>query len=248
MSIRNIQKNVGPVLSLVKSEHAQRWQISRMPEDSNPDTWRAVRNGPPVRRSEQSIRRLAETMVQEYNWTKDLSDAENGLFNFTPELAHGQVLLKDVVSYYRFSSIGRSKNFVLKCTSEPVFLMTDVILFRRVVGELLKNALEASEDHQTVTVACRTAGTEVEIAIHNEGVIPEFIRGNVFRHSVSTKGPGRGYGTYCAKLFGERYLRGKVSFRSTASEGTTFRIRLLRIDFGESVREPLNRELVLLER
>ena len=48
----------------------------------------------------------------------------------------------------------------------------------------------------------------------------------VFQRSLSTKGSGRGLGTYSMKLLTERYLKGHVSFTSTASGGTTFTIRI----------------------
>jgi sensor histidine kinase regulating citrate/malate metabolism len=48
----------------------------------------------------------------------------------------------------------------------------------------------------------------------------------VFRRSFSTKGRGRGFGTYYAKLVAGRYLKGTVSFQSSAAEGTVFSVSL----------------------
>jgi signal transduction histidine kinase len=44
----------------------------------------------------------------------------------------------------------------------------------------------------------------------------------MFQRSFSTKGAGRGLGSYSVKLLSERYLNGKVSFTSSEDEGTTF--------------------------
>ncbi|MBK8046925.1 MAG: hypothetical protein IPK16_07250 [Anaerolineales bacterium] len=44
----------------------------------------------------------------------------------------------------------------------------------------------------------------------------------VFQRSFSTKGNGRGLGTYSMKLLTERYLQGEVGFVSTPESGTTF--------------------------
>ena len=44
----------------------------------------------------------------------------------------------------------------------------------------------------------------------------------VFQRSFSTKGSGRGLGTYSMRLLTEHYLRGSVGFTSSAAEGTTF--------------------------
>mgnify|MGYP006293419399 CR=1 len=37
----------------------------------------------------------------------------------------------------------------------------------------------------------------------------------LFKRSFSTKGVGRGIGTYSMKLFGEKYLKGKVDFKNS---------------------------------
>ena len=45
----------------------------------------------------------------------------------------------------------------------------------------------------------------------------------VFQRAFSTKGKGRGLGTYAIKLFSEKYLQGTVAFTSTEADGTLFR-------------------------
>ncbi len=51
----------------------------------------------------------------------------------------------------------------------------------------------------------------------------------MFHRSFSTKGTGRGLGTYSMKLLSERYLGGSVTFRSIPGEGTTFTARYPRL-------------------
>jgi sensor histidine kinase regulating citrate/malate metabolism len=48
----------------------------------------------------------------------------------------------------------------------------------------------------------------------------------IFQRSFSTKGTGRGIGTYSVKLLTEKYLQGEVSFISTKEFGTTFYITI----------------------
>jgi sensor histidine kinase regulating citrate/malate metabolism len=63
--------------------------------------------------------------------------------------------------------------------------------------------------------------------VSNPGLIPEQVQLQLFKRSFSTKSAkGRGIGTYSMKLFGERYLGGRVGFESTAEKGTTFWIEL----------------------
>ena len=62
--------------------------------------------------------------------------------------------------------------------------------------------------------------------MHNPSVMPRDIQLQVFQRSFSTKGSGRGLGTYSVRLFTEKYLGGSISFRSAEGEGTTFRVTL----------------------
>ena len=68
------------------------------------------------------------------------------------------------------------------------------------------------------------------------------IRLQIFQRSFSTKGAGRGLGTYSVKLLSERYLKGAVGFRSTHAEGTRFFARYpKRLQAKITLRSPADR-------
>lgn len=103
-------------------------------------------------------------------------------------------------------------------------------LLRRVLGNRIKNALEAIPPGRVVTVCCAEQGDGVVFSVHNPGTMPPDVQGQVFQRSFSTKAAsGRGIGTHSMKLLGERYLRGQVGFASDEAQGTTFRIRLAKV-------------------
>ena len=62
--------------------------------------------------------------------------------------------------------------------------------------------------------------------------MPKRVQLQIFQRSFSTKGNGRGLGTYSMKLFTEKYLQGRVSFESTEEEGTTF-MAMMPIEWNE---------------
>jgi signal transduction histidine kinase len=111
---------------------------------------------------------------------------------------------------------------VLPGTPSIVF-RTDATLLGRILLNLLKNALEAGGADTTVTATCRTVSFphRVRFSVHNDAVMPEKVRAHVFQRSFSTKGTGRGLGTYSVKLLTES-MGGRVWFDSNAGEGTTF--------------------------
>ena len=56
--------------------------------------------------------------------------------------------------------------------------------------------------------------------------MPQSTQLQVFNRSFTTKGQGRGLGTYSVRLLTERYLKGSVDFVSKPGTGTTFRVFL----------------------
>jgi sensor histidine kinase regulating citrate/malate metabolism len=91
---------------------------------------------------------------------------------------------------------------------------------------MIKNALEASLPDATVTISCAKSGEKIRFSVHNTTFIPRDIQLQLFKRSFTTKGVGRGLGTYSMKLLGEKYLKGKVGFESTEQNGTTFFIEI----------------------
>ena len=62
----------------------------------------------------------------------------------------------------------------------------------------------------------------MEFQVHDPQAMPLEVQRQIFQRSFSTKGAGRGLGTYSIRLLTERYLNGKVSC-SSDSGGTVFR-------------------------
>jgi sensor histidine kinase regulating citrate/malate metabolism len=91
---------------------------------------------------------------------------------------------------------------------------------------MTKNALEASKPGDKITLSSSVSGKGVVLSVNNPGVIPEDIKLQIFKRSFSTKGTGRGIGTYSMKLFGENYLHGKIKVESNDWTGTTFFLEL----------------------
>lgn len=106
-------------------------------------------------------------------------------------------------------------------------LVTCPSLLVRVLANMVKNALEAAPEGTVVRVWWEPHDDQHLFQVRNRGTIPPEVAARIFQRSFSTKGPdGRGLGTYSMKLFGERYLEGKVSFSSSDTGETTFCILL----------------------
>ena len=165
-------------------------------------------------------------LTDEITSQKQLLAAEtNELETHFVPLASSDVLELTEVTFQN-SEQARDKRIVVRNDCRHVSFRSDPALLRRVLGNMVKNALEATEPGGTVTLSCDNDGAFLRFCVHNDGVIPKRVRMRIFNRSFSTKGAGRGLGTYSIKHLTERYLGGTADFLSTPETGTVFRVRL----------------------
>ena len=168
------------------------------------------------------IRTGVDQLLEEIAEQRDLAMAEDDELAARPACISSGPLLDDLVALYGPYAESHRCTLVRAPEAPDVAFTTDPTLLSRVLGNMVKNAVEASQAGRPVTVGCRHADSRVEFWVHNHGVIPPQVQLQIFQRSFTTKGPGRGLGTYSMKLLAERYLKGAVSFTSSATDGTTF--------------------------
>ncbi|BCS55770.1 HAMP domain-containing sensor histidine kinase [Geobacter sp. SVR] len=165
---------------------------------------------------------LTDNLIDEIKHQRRLLAAERGDFKPVQEGVELGELLREVCTLYAYHERVPGRIIDLK-ECPPCRVRTDPTVLRRIVGNMLLNALEASDRGMTVEVAFEQNGTTVRIAVTNPGEIPVQVQLQIFQRSFSSKGtPGRGIGTYSMKLFGERYLGGQVGFTSRNGLTTFF--------------------------
>ena len=169
---------------------------------------------------------LSSQLIEEIRAQQELLHAESGdLETESIPIRTGQVL-EELRTQYLNHAVAEDRRIAIGHIWDGP-LITDRRLLKRVLGNMLKNALEATPPLGTVKMSCEDDGDVVSFLVSNPAVMPNDVQLQVFQRSFSTKGEaGRGIGTYSMKLFGERYLGGEVDFVSRDSEGTTFRLRL----------------------
>jgi hypothetical protein len=169
---------------------------------------------------------LVKHLIEEIEAGKDLAAAERGELAVHVTSVDAREMLQSVVELYANHPVSQGREVLVKEMSGPFFVATDKVLLKRVLGNLVKNALEASVEGQAVSLTFQNKSAPI-FRVHNEAAMPDLVRLQVFRRSFSTKSPvGRGIGTYSAKLITERYLGGSLNFTSSEEEGTTFSVTL----------------------
>ncbi len=165
-------------------------------------------------------------LIDEIKSQRQLLQAENGELEANLQIINSKSFLQGLILEYSNHLVAKNKLIILDKTAEDVIFSSDNTLLGRVVSNLIKNALEASAEKETVLLDCKQTMNSIIISVHNPAYIPRKIQLQIFQRSFSTKGTNRGIGTYSIKLLTEKYLKGTVHFTSNEEDGTTFFITL----------------------
>ncbi len=171
---------------------------------------------------------LSGRLIDEINHQRNLLAAEKGEFKPNLGMVHIPELMREVHALYVSHDIGEGRTLAMGDIVD-VSIESDRQILYRILGNLVKNALEATPRGGTVTLSCSGDDDRVTFSVTNPGVMTAEVQLQIFQRSFSTKAAtGRGIGTYSVKLFGERYLKGKVAFTSREPDGTTFTLSIPR--------------------
>ncbi|MFA6583602.1 MAG: HAMP domain-containing sensor histidine kinase [Elusimicrobiaceae bacterium] len=169
---------------------------------------------------------IADALISEIKYQRTMSDADSHALTPEPDSVDPVVVLNKVAEMFAFYRAGSDKHISISNSEGEFNVITDPVLLQRVFMNMLKNALEASGKGETVFAECKKDGENVIVSVKNSAVMPADVQKQVFTRYFSTKGHGRGLGTYGMKLLVENYLCGQVSFISNPESGTVFSVSL----------------------
>ncbi|MBI4471966.1 MAG: response regulator [Acidobacteria bacterium] len=163
------------------------------------------------------------------NLTLDLYKMEQGTYRLTPAAVDIRSVLDRVL--LELGALMRTRNVTCEVLTEGYeddrpFIHGDELLSHSMLSNLIKNAIEASLSgaHVTVTIS---KGDNIRIRIHNDGAIPEAIRGRFFeKYATGGKKGGTGLGAYSARLMAETQ-GGSIHVETSEERGTAVIIELL---------------------
>lgn len=164
-------------------------------------------------------------LTEEIQAQRDLGKAEEGKLKVAIRPTSSKGTLKKIWDMYSSHPLCADRQIHIE-EFEDFYFNTDPTILIRSLGNMVKNALEASEAGETITLGCQKDGGQAHFWGHNNCFIPAKSQRQIFKRSFSTKGEGRGLGTYSMKLLIETHLQGKVWFESTPEKGTVFSISI----------------------
>ncbi len=136
------------------------------------------------------------------------------------------ILVDQVLKDFQFKSVGLEKHY----PQNLPLIKLDVVQFKRVVANLVQNALDAclskKGDNKRIRITVRKIKTYVQLEISDTGTgISEQIKEKIFDPFYTTKPEGHGLGLALAQQIIKSH-GASISFKSTLGKGTQFIIEL----------------------
>ncbi len=176
----------------------------------------------------EMIEQASLNLIRDIDGHKMLVEAESRTLKTEPVNFCALQLLERLKKGFEGKRWGEDRTVEISPNSQDVGIFGDPAILERALGNLLRNALEASKPGEAALLSCGPSVVEgnAEFEVRNSLQMQPEVQFHVFQKSFSTKGALRGIGTYMARLLVERYLKGSISFESSKAEGTVFHIEI----------------------
>lgn len=245
-SMKNFKIKVTPI----KPENKQAYIISltdlsesKLLRDLEQIFFHDIINKTSAIRAFMGMMRFEDFQVEDYDFVQVVLDDIVGIIEMQKVLFDANRVgvhlhLKEVsthalfdymMDFFRMMDSGYEKMLILEADSTDVLVSTDGLILKRILINMIKNALEASSRSDFVKIGSGVSSDgSVEIWVKNKQKIhPEIVR-ELFAETVTTKKRGHGWGTHSMKFLGEYYLQGKLNYTTDSDIGTTFKLSLPR--------------------
>ncbi len=169
----------------------------------------------------ESIRNIEENLVYINKIVADLQDFARPL---TPrkEAIDVEKALKDALAMV---SLHENVVVSIKLGEDLPSLNADVTMLKRVLVNLMQNAVQAMPKGGKLSVSADQRAQSLEISVEDTGEgIPEQVRSKLFTPLMTTKSKGQGFGLAVVKRMVEAQ-GGTIVFESEVGKGTRFVVR-----------------------
>jgi len=179
------------------------------------------------------LQEVDQNLVKEFE--KDTQRLEKITERFSkigskPELLHLNVVevLTSAIDYLKTRSSNKVKFETSFSTDDIIIAPLNAALFSWVIENLCKNAIDAIDNHGTISINVKEKDSTVNIDVTDTGKgVHKSQFKTIFQPGFSTKKRGWGLGLSLAKRIIENYHKGKIFIKwSEIGKGTTFRIVL----------------------
>lgn len=171
----------------------------------------------------------AKKMLGLINSSLEIYKIESGAYSLLPKECYPARLVRDNIGILtRDARIDPEQIILRDYTADSggsrAYLKTDELLLDIILMNLMRNALEASDKGEKVTVDLSEDAKACTISISNAKAVPAEIRDRFFeKYSTAKKSGGTGLGTYSAYIM-TRALGGTIEMETSDETGTKFTV------------------------
>ena len=173
-------------------------------------------------------KKLPPVLIEQINQLAKIADDFSqfaNIYNIHPELFNLTDMLKTLITLYRTNN-----RIIIHFTKpkEKTMIYTDKTQINRVFTNLLKNAIEASDEQEftEIFIDVHRIENKVQVSIKDNGNgISEEQADKIFTPNFTTKSSGTGLGLAICKAIVEN-AEGQIWFTSEKNKGTTFFVSL----------------------
>ena len=185
-----------------------------------------VKSLPASSKKEDLIESL-ETIEEQVSYiNKIVSDLQDFVKPLNPKIEEIDLhkLVKDA---FLSSAIPENIKVLISIEEDLPRLVVDRYLIKRVLINLITNAVQAMPDGGTISVKATQKNGVALISVEDTGLgIPEENRNKIFKPLFTTKSKGQGFGLSVCKRLVEAHNGGLITFESEVGKGSKFTIKI----------------------
>jgi PAS domain S-box-containing protein len=185
-----------------------------------------VKSLPASSKKEDLIESL-ETIEEQVSYiNKIVSDLQDFVKPLNPKIEEIDLhkLVKDA---FLSSAIPENIKVLISIEEDLPQLVVDRYLIKRVLINLITNAVQAMPDGGTISVKATQKNGVALISVEDTGLgIPEENRNKIFKPLFTTKSKGQGFGLSVCKRLVEAHNGGSITFESEVGKGSKFTIKI----------------------
>jgi len=172
-----------------------------------------------MRQGIEAIEDIVETQ-------RDFLSVEAHEYHEAFSLIDSSEMLDSLAAYCQSFNPQGSRRILVQPPAQITAFSSDRRIIRRIMVNMVKNALEASAPGETIALGCDVGPGSISLWVHNPAFLSEEVQMRLFEKGFSTKGPDRGFGAYSMRLFARQCLGADITFTSTRNGGTRFALTL----------------------
>jgi signal transduction histidine kinase len=162
----------------------------------------------------------------------DLAEAESGASRPALQTVDARALLEESAELYRLEAEASGRNLELDCP-EGLSVRANPARLRRILANLLDNAVKYGGDSGSIRLSARDEGGKVSISLEDDGpgIVPEDLPrvfDRLYRSERDRRQDGLGLGLSLVRALVEGQ-GGTVSAENVAGHGARFIVRLASI-------------------